>query len=371
MRNILIILFIVTAQKAAWGQLNNTVFENRLTIQESDSGKLFLGIRFLGFSKNNEYFDTIIEGYTLLGYQIHPSLSYFPSKNIRLDAGFYAQQDFGNHDLSTAVPTLSLKVTRGPFALVFGNIDGNLNHRLIEPLYNFERVLNNRLETGIQLQSISDELFFDLWLDWQHMIYNKDPEQEYFVSGMSIDKRIFKNGAFQISVPLQVLMSHRGGQINLTSLPVETLMNAAIGAEIQHTLSGSVKGWRANGYYVLYNNMSTADTRPYRDGSGYYFNGNISTGFGLDVMMSYWQAHEFISVQGGKIYPSVSEFDYRVQQEHMQLFILRLLYNKELAKGLVATLRAEPYYDFSYRSIQFAYGFYLQFQDRFFITSKK
>ncbi|MGB4972100.1 MAG: hypothetical protein WBO32_05545 [Cyclobacteriaceae bacterium] len=117
--------------------------------------------------------------------------------------------------------------------------------------------------------------------------------------------------------------------------------------------------------------MSSANGRPYEDGSGFYANGNISTTLGLDVMVSYWQAHEFISIQGGKVYPSVSEFNYRDQQENRELLMLRLLYNKELAKGLSGTLRMEPYYDLGFESFQYAYGFYLQFSDRFFITKKK
>lgn len=371
MRKILVILFLAATQNVALGQLNNTVFEDRLLLEEGDSGKFFLNLNLLGFSKNNEYFDTIIEGYTLLGYQLNPTLSYYPKGNVRLDAGIYIQQDFGNQDFSTVVPTLSLKITKGPLALIFGNIEGSLNHRLIEPLYDFERVMNNRLETGIQLQSITEGLFFDLWLDWQNMIYVNDPEQERFVSGISIDKRVFKKSSFQLSIPVQIQVSHRGGQINLSSPPLETMMNSAAGVELQKQTEGWIQKWKLNGFYALYNNMSSTNERPYADGSGFYANGSISTVFGLDVMASYWQAHEFISIQGGKIYPSVSEFDFRVQQENMQLLILRLLYDKEIAKGLYATLRVEPYYDLSFKSFQYSYGFYLQFRDRFFLAKKK
>ncbi|MGB4972099.1 MAG: hypothetical protein WBO32_05540 [Cyclobacteriaceae bacterium] len=233
MRKILIILFFAAAQNTVFGQLDNTVFDDRLHLEEADTGKLFLGLNFLGFSKNNEYFDTIIGGYTLLGYQLHPTLSYYPAKNVRLDAGVFVQQDFGNRDFSTVVPTVSLKVTKGPLALVFGNIESSLNHRLIEPLYDFERVLTDRMETGIQLQFMTEGLFFDLWLDWQNMIYNNDPEQERFVSGLSLDKRIIKRGSFQVSLPIQIQMSHRGGQIDVNPLPLETVMNSAFGIEVK------------------------------------------------------------------------------------------------------------------------------------------
>lgn len=370
MRKFLFILFFIEASFAANAQLDNTVFEDRQAIAEQDSSKLFLGVNFLGFSRNNEYFDTIIEGYTLLGYQLNPYLSYQLGKNVRLDGGVYLQQDFGNRDFSTIVPTLTLKVTKGPIDLLFGNIESSLNHRLIEPLYDFERVLNNRLETGIQVRSITDQLFFDVWLDWQNMIYNNDAEQEQFVAGVSLNKRVL-NQFVQVSLPFQLLASHRGGQINVNPPPLETLINTSVGIELKRQTSGWMKDWKVSGHQLYYNNMSSANERPYKDGSGFYANGSIATTFGLEVMASYWQAHEFISIQGGKIYPSVSEFDYRVQQENMRLLVLRLLYNKEISNGLYATLRFEPHYDFEFESFQYAYGFYLQFRDRFFLSQRK
>ena len=34
--------------------------------------------------------------------------------------------------------------------MIFGNLDGSIQHQLIEPIYNFERVITNRLENGAQ-----------------------------------------------------------------------------------------------------------------------------------------------------------------------------------------------------------------------------
>lgn len=354
----------------AFSQLDNTVFEDGMKIETADSGKLFFDLHFLGFSKNNEYFDTIIEGYTLLGYQLQPSLSYHVRENVRLNAGVYFQKDFGSRDFSSVLPTLSLKIRKGSIDLIFGNLESSLNHRLIEPLYDFERVLNNRLETGIQVKSNSDKLFFDVWLDWQKMIYNNDPQQERFVAGISFKQRLV-NGSTQLYLPVQIQVSHRGGQINQSASPLETMANSAVGIEMRHASSGWIKSWMVNSFHVYHDNFSSTNERPYKDGSGFYANANISTTFGLDVMASYWKAHEFISIQGGKVYPSVSEFNDQVQRENMELLMLRLLYNKEIAKGVMATLRLEPYYDFGFGSFQYAYGFYIQFRDRIFLAKRK
>ena len=96
----------------SYGQLDNRVFEDRMRMDQADSNKLFLGIHFLGFGKDNEYDNynnPIITGYTLFGYQFNPYLSYYITKNIRIDGGIYLQKDFGNSKYTTVAPTFSVK----------------------------------------------------------------------------------------------------------------------------------------------------------------------------------------------------------------------------------------------------------------------
>src|SRR5690242_8242379 len=103
MKKLVFVLFLMISVSAV-GQLNNRAFEQRMSVAEADSGKLYLGLNFLGFFKDNEWFDTTIDGYTLFGYQLNPYLSYHIAKNVRLDAGVYAQKDFGNHDYTDVKP---------------------------------------------------------------------------------------------------------------------------------------------------------------------------------------------------------------------------------------------------------------------------
>lgn len=202
------------------------------------------------------------------------------------------------------------------------------------------------------------------------MIYNRDQDQERFVSGLSLNKNLIQKEVV-ISLVNQFLVGHKGGQINVNSGPLETVFNSATGVELERSSHGVVSRWVANGFYVYYSNLSSANQRPYKDGSGIYFNATAATRFGLDIMMSYWRAYEFLSIEGGKIYPSVSVFDSGVQQEEMELLIFRFLYNRTIARGLQLGVRMEPHYDLSFRSFQYSYGFYLQFNDRFFITRKR
>jgi hypothetical protein len=374
MQRPILLYFLLLGATLSYGQLDNRVFEDRRNVEEIDSNKLFFGINLLGFVKDNEYDqyrNPVITGYTLFGYQFSPTLSYHVTKNIRVDGGIYLQKDFGNSTFSTIAPIFSVKYQKKYLSLIFGNLEGSLNHRLIEPLYNFERVLNNRLENGLQLQVMRDDLFLDVWIDWQKMIYFNDPRQEQLTAGLNITKRILKGRSTQITAPIQVVARHQGGQINFRfSGPIETIGNSAVGLEVRHQSAGLVRETRFNGFYIYYKTLTQDLLQPFKDGSGVYFNATASTKYGLDVMGSFWYGHEFITVEGGRIYPSVSVANYTQQHHLMKLFIVRFLYNLKIREGLYASARIEPYYDFYLKSTQTSYGVYLNFRDRFFLWKR-
>jgi hypothetical protein len=368
MQKALLLLFLVTSIHTV-AQLNNQALDQRMAVTQADSGKLFLGITVLGFGKNNEYFDTTVDGYTLFGYQVNPYLSYHLAKNVRLDAGVYAQKDFGNDDYSQVKPTLSLKVTNRNFNFIFGTLEGSLHHKLIEPLYDFERALNNRLENGIQAQWIKDGLFLDAWVDWQKMIYFNDTEPERFTAGLSFNKTLFRSNGFHIDLPVQGIASHQGGQIDSVDNPVITRYNGAVGLTIESEQTGFIRSLGVKTYVAGFGTSS--DLLTFDDGYGIYINPYLTTKFGLTVMGSYWSCNEFLTIQGGQLYPSVADNYPSRLDEKRDLIMLRFLYDVKLADGLMLTARAEPFYDTYAEAVEYSFGFYLSFSDRFFLLNAK
>src|SRR5690606_20558380 len=122
---ILLLFFTLSVLTDGFSQLDNHLFEDRREIFPERKEKIYLDVGLLGFTKNNEYFNRIADGYTLFGYQLYPSLTYFPAENVRIDAGIYLQNDFGNNGFQTIAPTLSVKVKRGDLNIIFGNLDGS------------------------------------------------------------------------------------------------------------------------------------------------------------------------------------------------------------------------------------------------------
>jgi hypothetical protein len=370
MKRFLSIVFLLLSV-TAYSQLDNRAFEQRMAIQPADSNKLFLGINLMGFGKNNEYFDTTVEGYTLFGYQLNPYLSYHINKNVRFDVGVYAQKDFGNDAYTEVLPTFSLKIRQNNFSFIFGTLEGNLNHRLIEPLYDFERVLNNRLENGIQMLWLKDDLFLDVWVDWQKMIYQNSAEQERFTAGISFNKTLFRSGNFHIDLPLQIVASHQGGQINVGGSEVITRYNGAAGLTFESDLTGFVNSIGLKSYVT--GSRTDANTPVFESGrgSGIFINPYLKTKIGLTVMGSYWRGDRFLTIQGNQLYPSVSENYPGRLDEIRDFFMLRLLYDVKVAEGLTLTGRAEPFYDTYAEALEYSFGVYLNFSERFFLLNAK
>lgn len=352
------------------GQLNNSAFYQRTAIDPADSNKFFGGVNLMAFGKNNEYFGTTINGYTLFGYQLHPYAIYRFKKNIRIDAGIYLQQDFGNEDYSFVVPTLSLKIKHKDFAFTIGTLEGRLHHQLIEPIYDFERALNNRIENGIQFQWNKDGLFADGWVNWEKMIYFNDSDQERFVAGFSVIKRIAKVNNWLFEIPVQATVRHAGGQIDTSTKPLTSIYTGATGLLINKNQSGFVKAFGLKSYFLTYKSL-TSRTLPYKDGNALYINPYVHTEWGLGLMASYWYGNEYLTFDGGQLYPVTSESYPFIIQHPRITYMLRLLYDLRIAEGLTLTVRVEPFYDTLPETIQYSYGFYLNFTDRFFIGHAK
>lgn len=370
MKRTLPVVFVLLSV-AAFAQLDNHAFEQRMVVEPADSNKLFLGINLMGFGKNNEYFNTTVEGYTLFGYQLNPYLSYNISKNVRLDVGVYAQKDFGNDVYTEVKPTFSLKIRQNNVNFIFGTLEGSLHHRLIEPLYDFERVLNNRLENGIQLVWLKDDLFLDVWVDWQKMIYHNSTEPERFTAGVSFVKTLFRSGNFHIDLPVQMVASHQGGQIDIVNNEVITRYNGATGLTFESSLTGFVKGIGLKSYVTGFNTNANEPVFESGSGSGVFINPYINTKIGLTVMGSYWRGDRFLTIQGNQLYPSVSDnYPGRVD-EVREFLMLRFLYDVKVAEGLTLTARAEPFYDTYANALEYSFGVYLNFSERFFLLNAK
>lgn len=355
-------------------QLNNQPFFESSRIDTTKSGDLMVGIRALAFNKDNEYFNKIVDGYTLFGYQLNPYLSYYPSEKVMLELGVFVWKDFGNSKYTQIAPTFTIGFKMDSLTFYFGTIRGSLNHRLIEPLYNFENVIFRRLENGIQSIYHKKNIYIDAWVDWEVMQYYYDSRQEELWGGISTIVTPVDNENLMVTIPVQAVAKHIGGQIDTNQTPLTTILNGALGLGVYYKRPGArfLKGVNFDNYWVFYKDFSFTKLRPFQEGSGAYLNITFLTKLG-DLMVSYWRGNNYIGIKGGDLYQSVSTSMWAPGyiEPQRELLIFRLMKNVFISKSLILSTRFEPFYDLNNKVFNFSAGLYLNFRDEFFITKVK
>ncbi len=327
-------------------------------------------IQNLNYLKNNEYSGPIADGYTLFGFQLNPQIGYQFSKHLSLEGGVFLNKDFGNKNFTHIEPTFSLRYHKNDFKLVFGNIDGSLNHQLIEPVYNFEWVFTNRLENGLQFTLNKKYMDVDVWVDWLTMTYKNSSEQEKLLAGLNANAIKLTSKKWTFNMPIQATIYHIGGQLDTFNLGTTTNINIVPGVVLKYTMQNKYLksiytdvryAKRINNYYHSYSIKSSGD--------GILANLGFKAAFETDFVISYWYCDNYYNEFGGFLYSSKSStvaYPY-YSQRIRELLFFRATKTIKLDKHIFLTLRAEPYYDFRNKWWEYSFGFYISLDEKIWL----
>lgn len=351
-------------------QLNNNFLYHRVRPADSLTNELHLNFYNFNYVRNYEYTNDFHDGYTLYGTQLEPTLTYYAHPNLAITAGAYLRKDFGNErGLFDAKPLFNVKYSKNDLTLVFGSLEGNIQHNYIEPLYNFENKINRPIEYGTQLLIDKEKFSLDAWIAWQKMIYAGDAAKEEIVGGVTTDISLIQNEGWKLTIPAQMLVYHQGGQIDaLRDMPLSTLFNGATGFTLSKNVGYHVKQIYTNNYVAAYKDFSPTKVRAYQGGFGLWLNAGVDTRWG-NLAASYWKGNQFISIKGMPLYQSVSEKinNYGLTQDHRNILMLRYVYQKELLPNLFLDVRFEPHFDLdrAEKTLQFNHSFFLTYKESF------
>ena len=251
--SLIVCLIVQSLCAQMWDQLARSSYR----IRQSDLRALRVEVDALTFFRDNEYSSKLTKGYSLPGLWLEPKLVYTPLSQIELELGAHAlifngankypcyvyhdvgrwkgsQHQHGAH----ALPWLRAKADFRHLTVVMGDIYGGQNHRLSIPLWNAEANLSQDPEMGFQLLWDRNKIgtsgiwdcHMDTWLNWQSYIFEEDSHQEAFTVG-SAWKVGFLSPWSKVRwyMPLQLVIQHRGGEQDTTSMGVQTLCNASVG----------------------------------------------------------------------------------------------------------------------------------------------
>lgn len=370
MKKYILSVFVTILALAAQAQLNNTYLYNRIRPADSLTNELHLNFYNFNYVRNYEYSNNFHDGYTLYGTQLEPQLVYYAHPNLAITAGAYLRKDFGNErGLYDAKPLFNVKYSKKDLTLVFGSLEGNIQHNYIEPLYNFERKITTPIEYGTQLLIDRERFSLDAWIAWQKMIYAGDAAKEEIVGGFTTDIALIKNESWKLTIPAQTMFYHAGGQIDvLKDIPLSTLFNGATGFTLSKNIGYQVKQVYTNNYITAYKDFSPTKARAYQGGFGLWLNAGLDTRWG-NLAASYWKGNKFISIKGMPLYEFVSNTMYNAgyTQNHRNILMLRYQYQKELLPNLFLDVRFEPHFDLDQpdKKLQFNHSFFLTYKENF------
>ena len=322
---VLIFLLISFVLKA--DLISDEVYREKTEIDSTFYNQLHFKFSSLAFFKDNEYVGNYTKGYTLPGFRINPVFTYYPAKNLKIEAGAYLLSYWGTQqypisNYKTIPDWDSAHYSRGFHALPFfrfhwaalpnfnviiGDIYGGANHDLVEPLYFRELNLTADPEAGAQLLFDSRVFDGDLWINWESFIFNGSPHQEVFTVGFSSKFKLLNpDSHFELSIPLQWLAHHRGGELDtLVGNSVNTLMNAATGLRFAYYPKVSLVKriqFEALGF-LFYQQAGTMFS--FNKGWAFYPSFSIDL-WDVQARVSYWKCNDFVSILGSPFYNSIT-----------------------------------------------------------------
>lgn len=350
-----IILMFLTLSSAA--QVENMSYFSTSDIDSLKAKTLSAGLLNNNFVKNNEYFGKFTKGITYIGSILQPELTYAFSANTSLTIGWYIRYFYGRDKANRSLPVIRFDyrfMKGGKFTI--GQLRGQLNHELIEPIYSPDNYFTKNPENGVQLVVERFGLKSDIWMDWEHFLLPGDSSQEQITGGINLGYDLFKRQSFKIILGLNGLIHHYGGQVDISEAPMQTRANIAPGVRLCFSPDRNVISEASlSGWVIQALDLSPNPTLQYSKGYGIYTTASAGNRW-ITLMASWWHAKDYFAPIGDYLFQSVSEIDKTYTQSLRNLINLKLLLNHEIAPGVKAGIRFESYHDLDARRMDFCYG---------------
>lgn len=331
------------------GQFQSQYFQSEELTE--DSGKYSVFINASGFFHNNEYFSTDEEGYTLTGSYLNPVFNIKFNDKFSMGTGIFLLKYNGLRRISDISPYFNLKYrfTEGGNILL-GSYYGGDNLHLPEPLYARENHFRSQILNGIRADYSLAGLKLMLWLDWEKFIEENDPFREEFSAGLNASYKIELPGENYLEIPVYFLVNHKGGQINDSNLPVETISDYS---------TGLIANKKSD--FLIFNDLKMSgltfiERDSHDDSDGYSILGQVEAiGEFVSLAGGYFFARNWESINGNPLLFCGDD-----NSAHKKSMILvKAGFGKKLSTGSSFSLRFEGYYDMRIKKFQYQYGIYL------------
>lgn len=356
MRNGSLLIFCLFFFLKLSGQLSNRTLRYGEVYPQTKYG---FNLEALQYTRNTEYFHNLNPGSTMFGFQLSPGFHYRITNKVRMSTGIMLQRDFGDYkSLSRAIPFFNFGFTYKNWVWNLGNIKPHVHHNVIEPLLNYENFITQPIEGGLQGVRQTDKMKYDFWLEWRQKANGEEGIQEKIVFGHSLEELLLNTSRLSLSIPLQTIIYHQGGQALNVSSHVATRLNGAAGIRLQNQNNSLLCE-----AFALYS-ADNSDTRmqPFQNGWASMVNARYLPGKYHEIAVTWWHARQFVTSTGNPVFSSVNLNDVYLNRNTRRLAMFRYVYSRPIvADKLWVDFRLEPYYDFEAANFEFAQGLFFRY----------
>jgi hypothetical protein len=339
----------------------------------SQSGDLSLRVKSMNFVEDNEFFNPIVKGYTLLGFFIQPELIYRPSPKVSLNAGIHLLKYYGTEKFSQVRPVFSTILNFSKqTTLTLGTLSGPDKHQMFDPHFYSERLYNQYVEDGIQLTHFNKHIFTDTWISWENFIFKGDSTREQFTMGQSFRYTSDSYADFiYLEIPFQLQLKHMGGQINDSQAKTESFLNFAGGIRVNLNLAGMKYGQTGIEYLQFLNTLSAGDSiagigKGRASWTRLFYNYKA-----VHFETGYWASHDFYAPNGNPIFSSISDYNPGVVIHNRRIITTSGSIRFFPANALELFFGVDLYYDIDRNRIDQAYTIHLNFDKLIKLTGRK
>lgn len=340
-------------------QLSNSLYRQGMQLPQTKYGISFEALQFL---KNNEYFNGINPGETLFGFQTKTLFHYRINSHARFSAGAMLQHDFGDDRFfSKALPIFDLAMDKKAWNFHLGNILPHVHHNMNEAMISYESPLKQPIEYGLQAIRETQKMRYDVWLEWRQKADGERNKHEEIVFGQSYEQIVIKTKSIAISIPIQGIVFHNGGQALNLSGHVSTRMTGCAGLR----LTNKDTHWVLESFLFQSLDNSSTLSQPYKNGNASMTNLRFKPHKYHEIALTWWYGREFVSPIGAGMFSNTRLADPYQNSNTRRLAMLRYVYSRPIVGNKIwMDLRLEPYYDFEKKKTEMSQGLYFRYVEQ-------
>lgn len=303
MRSLILPLALISLPAVAAAQPAGHGYSTRAAFDTTRAGGLYARVESATFLDNHEYASPHLKGATYAGAWARPMFEYYFNNKLRAQLGINALRYNGGAAFADIDPWFSIEYRPTEhLRMLLGNLDCWTQNPLAPHLYDPTLLMTKPTNAGLQLDYRAPWLATRAWIDWERYIAPGDPFQEIFTAALSnrLTTPRTANG-FRISLPINIIGRHHGGEIDASDQRIETLMNYAAGLE------GEIEGpkWNFNlaADFIYFQDVTNGGRRPVTNGKG------VEARLGarsrqLSIEVNYWHSDNYYAPLGHPIYHS-------------------------------------------------------------------